>query len=222
MSYGLRLALIDSDEFVREGRVLLLQSQPETQIVFQTSDATTALVSVLDYLLDVIIVDSRIPGWNTDKYIAELAARLTDVGNDAQILVTASFGSPDFELSCLRAGASAFATTEQGGAALLRQVRSIASGERAVPRKHLDDLLSKASTGAPAPHPGLAVSLEQMDQSQLAVVRAMLEGFTDGQISKNLELTKYRVSKFIESLRASNGFRTRVQLAIELLGFGAF
>lgn len=220
MSYGLRVALIDSDEMVREGRELLLQAQPETQIVFQTGDPTAALDSIGEYLLDVIVVDTRLPGWTGQKYLSELSDRLTAAGNDARILATATFGSDEFELTCLRSGASAVFTNEQGVNTFLRLLKVLASGEQTIPRKSLDRLMSSAPTKV-APHSGLAMSLENMDASQLAVVKAMLEGFTDSQIARDLDLTKYRVTKFIESLRASNGFRTRVQLAIELLGFGA-
>ncbi|MEN9731033.1 MAG: hypothetical protein RL488_343 [Actinomycetota bacterium] len=220
MSFGLRVAIIDSDELVREGRVLLLQSQPETQIVYQSGDATAALEVIGDYLIDVLIVDTRIPGWAADKYLRRLSDKLDESGNDARILATATFGSLELELDCLVSGASAFVSHEQGVESLLRQLKVLSSGEQSIPRKTLDRLLELTATKK-APHPGLALSLENMDQSQRAVVKALLEGFSDSQISRDLGLTKYRVTKFIESLRANNGFRTRIQLAIELLGFGA-
>jgi DNA-binding NarL/FixJ family response regulator len=220
MSFGLRVAIIDSDELVREGRVLLLQSQPETQIVYQSGNATAALEVIGDYLIDVLIVDTRIPGWAADKYLRQLSEKLDESGNDARLLATATFGSHELELDCLVSGASAFVSHEQGVESLLRQLQVLSSGEQSIPRKTLDRLLELTATKK-APHPGLALSLESMDQSQRAVVKAMLEGFSDSQISRDLGLTKYRVTKFIESLRANNGFRTRIQLAIELLGFGA-
>ena len=219
MSYGLRLAIIDSDELVREGRVLLLQAQPETQIVYQSGEANQSLESVVDYLLDVVLVDTRIPGWVATDFISELGAKLDAAGNEAQILALASFGSNEFELACLRAGAAAFVTNEQGVTALLRKLRELGSGEKSIVRSHLDSLLAEVD-GNPAPHPGLAMSLGSMDLNQLGVLKAMLEGLSDTQIARNLELTKYRVSKFIETLRISSGFRTRTQLAIELIGLG--
>ncbi len=219
MSYGLRLALIDADEMVREGRVLLLQSQPEMQIVFQTGDAGLALESIGEYLLDVVIVDTRVPGWRAEKYIAELGSRLDEADNEAQILALASFASAEFELACLKAGVSAFVTSDLGVATLLRQLKVLGAGERSISRKYLEGLLAEV-VGQPAPHPGLALSLESMDANQSAVLKAMLEGLSDAQIAREQQLTKYRVTKFLESLRESSGFRTRNQLAIELLGLG--
>jgi DNA-binding NarL/FixJ family response regulator len=71
-----------------------------------------------------------------------------------------------------------------------------------------------------APNPNVARSLNEMDSHQLAVVKAMLDGKSDTQIARELELSRYRVAKFLESLRVNSGLRTRQQLAIELLGFG--
>lgn len=220
MSYGLRVAIIDSDEFVREGRVLLLNSQPTNQIVFESGDPDAALNIVSDYLLDIVIVDTRIPGWKAADFLLELTTRLEESGNDAQILALTSFASPEFELACLRAGAAAVLSSEQGFPELLRQIRLIGSRENVIPRAYLEGLMESVAVRA-APNPSVALSLNSMDQHQTAVLKAMLSGQTDTQIARELELSRYRVSKFIDSLRASSGFRTRQQLAIELLGFGS-
>jgi DNA-binding NarL/FixJ family response regulator len=219
VTLGLRVAIIDSDEFVREGRVLLLQSQPETQIVYESGDANGALDSVADYLVDVVIVDTRIPGWKASNYLLELASRLQEDGNDAQILAITAFASPEFELACLRAGAANLVSNEQGVAELLRQVKVLGARESPITRARLEALMA-ASEIKLAPNPNVARSLNEMDSHQLAVVKAMLDGKSDTQIARELELSRYRVAKFIESLRVNSGLRTRQQLAIELLGFG--
>lgn len=219
MTYGLRVALIDSDDFVREGRILLLQSQPTTQIVYESGDPTASLDAVADYLLDVIIVDTRIPGWKAADFLAELSRRLDDAGNDAQILALTAFGSSEFELSCLRAGAAVVVSSEQGFAELLKQIRLVGTRENTIPRTYLEGLIASVDATM-APDPNVARSLSVLDASQIEVIKAMLDGKTDSQISRELDLTRYRVAKFIESLRASSNFRTRQQLAIELLSIG--
>jgi DNA-binding NarL/FixJ family response regulator len=216
---GLRVAVIDSDEFVREGRVLLLQSQPNIQIVFESGDPSTALDHAVDYLLDVIVLDTRIPGWKAVDYLVELSMRLSSSGNEAQLLALTAFGSPEFEFACLRSGAAAVVANDQGVSELLRQVKLLGSRDNTVTRGYLEGLMS-AANGTIAPNPKVARSLSGMDSSQVEVVKAMLEGLTDSQIARQLDLTRYRVTKFIESLRESSDCRTRQQLAIELLGFG--
>jgi DNA-binding NarL/FixJ family response regulator len=217
----LRIALVDCDELVREGRSLLIQSQADNQIVYQTGDAAQALGAVGDYLLDLILVDIRIPGWQSDNYLIELSNRLDRAGNDAAILAMASFTSPQLELACLRAGATAIFSADQGVKALLAQIKVLGTGEQAIEPSKLKRLL-RAVGEVPAPNSSLALSLEGLDEKQRQVVEALVAGQSDSQISKSLDLTKYRVTKFIESLRQTNGFRTRTQLAIELIGLGAF
>ena len=219
MNTGLRVAVIDSDEFVREGRVLLLQSQPNIQIVFESGDPSTALDQAVDYLLDVIVLDTRIPGWKAAHYLVELSKRLSSSGNEAQLLALTAFGSPEFELACLRSGAAAVVANDQGVSELLRQVKLLGSRDNTVTRGYLEGLMSAVNVTI-APNPKIARSLSGMDSSQVEVVKAMLEGLTDSQIARQLDLTRYRVTKFIESLRESSDCRTRQQLAIELIGFG--
>jgi DNA-binding NarL/FixJ family response regulator len=221
MSTGLRLAVIDSDDMVREGRLLLLQSQLDLQVVFETSDPRGALELLGDYLIDVILVESRIPGLTMEKYLGQLSQVLDDSGSAAQVIAMANFVSMAEELAWLKAGAAGVVSHELGASALLRRTRVLGAGDLAIERERIDMLLADVDD-VPELHGALAISLKQSDPSQTAVLKALLNGSSDAQIAKDLGLTKYRVGKFLESIKLANGFRTRTQLAIELLGFGAF
>ncbi len=221
MSFGLRLAVIDADDLVREGRLLLLQSQSDLQVVFETADPRGALELLGDYLIDVILVESRIPGLTMGKYLEQLSQALDQAGSGAQIIAMANFVSMADELAWLKAGAAGVVSHELGASALLRLTRKLGAGDVAIERSRIDMLLAEVE-GPAALHGALAISLKQADPSQTAVLKALLTGSSDAQIAKDLGLTKYRVGKFLDSIKLANGFRTRTQLAIELLGFGAF
>lgn len=219
MSYGLRVAVIDSDSYTREARLLLLQSQPDIQVVFDSADPAAALEALPDYLVDVVVLDARVPGFTIDKYVQSLSDAFTTAGNSGRILVTANFITPAFEFACLSAGASAVVDGDRGAAAMLASLRKTATNEVTLDTAAIQTIFQSLPS-LPAPQANLALAIEKMDENQLEVLRLLLEGKTDTQISKDLGLTKYRVTKFIDTLTLSSGFRTRNQLCIELVALG--
>lgn len=213
---GIRVALIDSDEMVRSGRSLLIQSSPDLSIVFESADPEGALEVIADYLIDVLVIDSRIPGLSISDYLQKISDELTQVGNQVSILVTSPFESSDLALVSYLSGAEGIASQDRGAEFLLRQIRSLASGATLPSRDALEALLD-ASVQPLAVNQALAIARERMDATQTAVIKGLVQGYSDSQLAKDLDLTKYRITKFIETLCESLGFRTRIQLALAIL-----
>ena len=213
MNFGLRLAIIDADEFVREGRALLLSSLPEFQVVYESGDPNTALEQVPDYLVDVILLDLRIPGWDISSYIDSLSSKLIESGNGAGIVATTNFSAASQELEVFRAGALDYVAVNEGTDRLLKALRRAASRESAIPAQRIHSLLKGRVM---VPRQSLVLAFSQLDQAQKTVALAMLEGKSDTQIAREFDLTRYRVSKFLDSLTLTSGYRTRIQLALDL------
>lgn len=213
MNFGLRLAIIDADEFVREGRALLLSSLPEFQVVYESGDPTTALEQVPDYLVDVILLDLRIPGWDISSYIDSLSSKLNESGNGAGVVATTNFSAASQELEVFRAGALDYVAVNEGTERLLKALRRAASRESAIPAQRIHSLLKGKVM---VPRQSLVLAFSQLDQAQKTVALAMLEGKSDTQIAREFDLTRYRVSKFLDSLTFTSGYRTRIQLALDL------
>ena len=70
----LRVALVDGDIAIRAGRRLMIDSQPNLLLVFEESQAQIALEKIPNLLVDVIVIDHRLKGFDG----IELARRLVD------------------------------------------------------------------------------------------------------------------------------------------------
>lgn len=219
MSFNTRLAIIDADDLIREGRGLLLQSQPDFQVVYDSGDPNAALSVLPEYLVDVVLVELRTPGWLPANYIETLSTAFEAAGNEAAIVATASFMNEDLELAILRAGASGVFAQEESGAALIKLVKTLGNGGQAFKRDRLVSLVSRTNV-VTAIESKLAIALVDLDQEQRRVLQLMVDGKSDSAIANELDLTRYRVTKFIESLRVLANFRTRIQLAIALIELG--
>ena len=213
---GIRVALIDGDEMVRSGRSLLIQSTPDMSVVFESGDPIGALDLIGDYLVDVLLIDSRVPGISISEYLARLSNCLAEVGNEVSILVTSPFESSDLALAAYLSGASGIASQDRGAEYLLRQIRSLAAGTSVPGRDALENLLNQTESAIQV-NQALAIARERMDATQKAVLKGVVQGFSDAQLARDLGLTKYRVTKFVETLCSSLGFRTRTQLALAAL-----
>ena len=219
MSDVIRVGLIDASEVIRSGRAMLVNSQPNLSVVFESGDPMGSIETTVDYLLDVLIVDARIPGGELTAYLESLSEALLASLNPVRIIVSTTFESAELNLRAFEHGASATCAQEFGAAALLATIRATASGKTVMHRKDLEDLVESANT-LTAPNPTLVAAYNAMDEGQRSVVAELLQGRTDAQIASELDLTKYRVTKFLDTLCASLGFLTRVQLELGLIRAG--
>ena len=90
----LRVGLIDADDSVRMGRSLLLNSQPNIDIVLESADPVASLDSLPDYLIDVLVIDARVPGMTIAEYLTKLNAALLDSGNQMRVIVSCTSPEP--------------------------------------------------------------------------------------------------------------------------------
>lgn len=219
MAELIRVGLIDANEVVRAGRAMVLNSQSNISVVFETGDPVGALETTVDYLLDVLVVDARVPGLDLTSYLERLTLALVEAQNYVRVVVTTTFDSPELDLLVFEAGASATCAQELGAEALLKTVRNVATSPVALHRDVLVKLIASSQLLI-APNPTLVSAYNRMDEGQKAVIGALLEGLTDSQIAAKLDLTKYRVSKFLDTLCASLGFGTRLQLELGVIRAG--
>jgi len=219
MSDKVRVGLIDAGEVIRSGRAMLINSQSNLQVVFESGDPMGSIETTVEYLLDVVIVDARVPGADLATYLDRLGKALLEAQNPVRVIVSTTFESAELNLLAYESGASATCAQDLGAAELLETVRAVASGTAALHRDELQTLIDSSSLSI-APNPSLVAAYNRMDEGQKRVVAALLEGLTDSQIANKLDLTKYRVTKFLDALCQSLGFLTRVQLELGIIRAG--
>ena len=127
MASTIRIGLLDTDSDVRFGRKLVLSSQANFEVVFDSDGSTEDLEAIEQSLIDVLVIDQKLSSGAGVSFYASLR-NLTGVKQAPPALLTASFAQSELLLEALQAGILDVLTIEQGASGLLDAVSRASSG----------------------------------------------------------------------------------------------
>jgi len=168
------LVVADDHAVVRSGLRLLLDAEPDFEVLDEAGDVDGARRKLAEHRPDVLVLDLNMPGEPTLPALDGLAA----VSPDTRVVVLTMFNEPVFAREALRAGAAAFVLKHAADADLVKAVRIAAGGGRYVqPELAGDVLLAEESSSRGGG------SLTPREQEVLALL-AM--GHTNGEVAEQL------------------------------------
>ena len=141
MTSKLRILLADDHETVREGLRMILNAQPDMQVVATAGDGREAIRQAETMTPDVVIMDISMPGLNG------LAAtvQLTEKCPAAKVLTLTRHADSSYLQQLMRAGAAGYVLKQSRPAELLHAIRSVATGN-----KYLDSSMTPPVVGRAA------------------------------------------------------------------------
>jgi DNA-binding NarL/FixJ family response regulator len=147
----IRVLLADDQALVRGGFRLILESEPDIEVVAEAADGEQAVAGALETRPDLVLMDIRMPVLDGIEAARRLLPRL--VGTRVVMLTT--FDLDDYVYEALRAGASGFLLKDATAAELVHAVRVVAAGDAllapSVTRRLIADFARRPRPDPPAP-----------------------------------------------------------------------
>ncbi len=186
----IRVLLADDHETVRQGLKLLIDGQPDMQVVGEAGDGEAAVAQVPTLKPDVAVLDVSMPRMN-----GLAAARAIRANRPSTAVVALTrYGDAAYVKALLDAGASGYVLKRSTSAELLSAIRAAARGEQ-----HLD--ASVAAHGRPRVVRGRAAGVTLSDRER-EVLRLMALGYSNKDIAQSLNVAVKTVE-----VHKSNGMR---------------
>jgi two-component system, NarL family, response regulator NreC len=197
----IRIVLADDHEVVRNGLRLLLDNEPDFEVVAEASDTDSARRYVRGHHPRVLVLDLNMPGGSSLEAIPGMRAEFPDT----QIVVLTMQQEPVFAREALSAGALGYVLKEAAHAELVQAVRNAAAGE-----SYLNPRLGARVASEPPPGPPGDLSPREVD-----VLRLIALGHTNTEIGEQLYLSV----RTVETHRAHIQQKLRLSSRAELVGY---
>ncbi|WP_132991653.1 response regulator transcription factor [Gordonia zhaorongruii] len=205
----IRVALVDDQPLFRGGIAMILESQPDIEVVAQESSALEVSAMVARAAPDVILMDVRMPGVDGITATSSLVRELGDAA--PRVLVLTTFDVDEAAASAIEAGASGFVLKDAQPDFLLASVRAVADGNQVVAasatRRLFERYRSRASA-APGPEYG------QLTPREREILVCAAKGLSNAEIARDEYLSEATVKTHISRILAKLGLRDRVQLVV--------
>jgi DNA-binding NarL/FixJ family response regulator len=210
----IRVLIADDQELVRSGLTMILEAQPDIEVVGAASDGLQAVELARALRPDVCLFDIRMPGIDGIEATRILAGPL--VQEPFAVVVITTFDLDEYVYSALRAGARGFLLKDAGTELLAQAVRAAASGDALIAPNVTVRLLEAFADAAPsAPSSAPTEPLTQREQQVLALVA---RGLSNAEIASDLHISLSTVKTHVASLMTKTGVRNRVEIAIWAMG----
>lgn len=205
-----RVVIADDQELVRTGLRMILDAQPDIEVIGEAADGAEAVALARSLRPDVCLVDIRMPVLDGLEATRELAG--PGVADPLPVVVITTFDLDEYVYEALRAGARGFLLKNAGPALLTQAVHAAAHGDALIDPNVTVRLLEAFADSAPAAAPMQPV--EPLTEREEDVLAAVARGQGNAEIARELHLSLSTVKTHLGSLMAKVGARNRVELAI--------
>ncbi len=206
----IRVLIADDQELVRTGLRMILDAQPNIEVVGEAADGNQAVELAHSLRPDVCLFDIRMPGLDGIEATRALAG--PGVSDPMAVVIITTFDLDEYVYAALRAGARGFLLKDAGSALLAQAVRAAASGDALIAPNVTVRLLEAFAETAPASAPPQPV--EPLTDREEQVLAKVAGGLSNSEIASELYITLSTVKTHLASLMAKLGARNRVEIAI--------
>jgi len=199
----IRILLADDQALVRGGFRLILDAEPDLEVVGEAADGEQAVTLASELAPDLVLMDIRMPGLNG----IEATRRLLAERNGMRVLILTTFDLDEYVVDAFRAGASGFLLKTAPPQQLVAAVRTIHDGDALLAPASIRRLLEEHAQPAAA-----AAALEELTSREREVLELLARGLSNAEIAAEL----VEVADLTANLRTHQVARGR--LPIELTG----
>ena len=205
-----RVLVADDQDLVRTGLSMILDAQPDIDVVGQAVDGHAAVELARRLHPDVCLVDIRMPGLDGIEVTELLAGR--GVPDPIAVVVITTFDLDEYVHGALRAGARGFLLKDAGPELLVQAVHAAAAGDALIAPNITRRLLSTLAARAPSSR--RTQPIEPLTDREEEVLALVARGRTNAEIAADLFIGLTTAKTHVASLLTKIGARNRVEIAM--------
>ncbi len=202
----IRVLIADDQAMVRAGLRLILESQPDMEVVAEAADGDVAVEAAARHSPDVVLMDVRMPRMDG----IEATRRLTSQCS-ARVLVLTTFDVDEYVFKALQAGASGFLLKESSPEQLISAIQLVAGGDALVmpsrTRRLIEAHYRPSGVGRPA-------AIKTLTAREAEVLIEVAGGLDNGAIGEKLHVSEATVRTHVTHILSKLEARSRVQAVV--------
>jgi DNA-binding NarL/FixJ family response regulator len=213
-STPIRVILADDQPLIRSGLRVLINDEPDIEVVGEAGTGAEAVRLAAAHRPDVAVMDIRMPEMDGIE-----ATRLITESSDAtRVVMLTTFDDDEYVYAALRAGASGFLVKDMALDSILDAVRVAASGDAiiapSVTRKLIAEFAVRPQPSGAASNRGNKALLGGVTEREREVLTLVGRGLSNGEIAEELFISAATAKAHVARLFTKLGARDRVQLVI--------
>ncbi len=207
----IRILLVDDQALVRAGFRMILDAEPEMQVVGEAADGREAIDQVRALSPDVVLMDIRMPELDG----LEATRRILDGSEEApKILMLTTFDLDEYVYEALRAGASGFLLKDTPPEQLVSAIHVISQGDALLSPTITRRVISEFVKGTGPKPRAQFPRLDDLTAREREVLMLIARGLSNAEIAKTLFVSETTVKTHVARILMKLNLRDRVQAVV--------
>jgi DNA-binding NarL/FixJ family response regulator len=208
---SVRVLIADDQALVRAGFKMILEAEPEIQVVGEAEDGVEAVEMIKRLKPDVALMDIRMPRLNG----LEATRQITNGGGDVQtrVLVLTTFDLNEYVYEALRAGASGFLLKDVPSEQLVAGIHVVARGEAllapSITRRLIEEFAKNQPVERTPPK-----EVEELTAREMEVFKLIARGMSNAEVAAELIVSETTVKTHVARVLMKLHLRDRVQAVV--------
>jgi DNA-binding NarL/FixJ family response regulator len=213
----LRVVIADDQVLVRAGFRMILEAQPDIEVVAEAADGDAAVRLTRRHRPDVVLMDIRMPGVDgleaTRRLLRPKSGDSTEGGAPPRIVILTTFDLDEYVYAALQAGAAGFLLKDVSPEHLVGAVRTVAIGDAllapSITRRLVERFAKPRETLAADPG-----ALARLTARETEVFRLLARGMSNAEIAETLIVSEATVKTHVAGILAKLDLRNRAQAIV--------
>jgi DNA-binding NarL/FixJ family response regulator len=205
----IRVLIADDQALVRGGFRMILEAQPDIEVVGEAADGLQALARARELGPDVVLMDIRMPELDG----LQATRRLLQDNGSTRVLILTTFDLDEYVYDAMKAGASGFLVKDVRPEQLADAVRVVATGDTllapTITRRLIEQFVRR-----PPPTTGPPADLSELSERELEVLTHIAQGLSNGEIAQALFVTEATIKTHVTHILTKLTLRDRVQAVV--------
>jgi DNA-binding NarL/FixJ family response regulator len=207
----IRVLLVDDQSLLRMGFRLILEAEPDLEVVGEAADGATGVNMASSLHPDVVLMDVRMPGMDGIQATAAITA-----SRSSKVLILTTYDLDQYVFAGLKAGASGFLLKDAPPDELTSAIRTVAAGEAVLappaPRRLIDQFAPLLPD--PDRQDDRDTVLSKLTDRERTVFAQLATGRSNREIAAELHLSEGTVKIHVGRILTKLGLRDRVQAVV--------
>ena len=207
---SIRVFLADDQAMVRAGLRLILEAEPDIEVIGEAENGAEAVSATRNLQPDVVLMDIQMPLMNGLEATSQILKPKSDFST--RVLILTTFELDEYIFEALRLGASGFLLKNAPPEDLISAVRVVAEGNAllspSVTRRIIQEFAQRPALN------NLKEEIKQLTQREVEVLRLIAKGKTNADIADDLLVSEATVKTHVSNLLTKLNLRDRVQAVV--------
>ena len=207
----IRVAVVDDQALMRDGFTMILDAQPDLEVVGDAADGRLGVELCQRTRPDVVLMDIRMPVLDGIEATRLIAAD-HDLGT--RVLVLTTFDLDEYVYSAMRAGASGYLLKDTPANELVTAVRVIANGDALLSPSVTRRLIEHFASSQPEPEAVTASLPDDLTDREREALELLAHGLSNREIAARMFIGEATAKTHVSRLLTKLGVRDRVQAVV--------